>query len=173
MGQSPQTDPPNEPRSAYCQTPGFLGELCNFKDAVQTQSAAVPSHCSLTTTSHPRFSDSNYFPTVVFAHQPITLTESLFLESLTFWPEWSTSAWMNRIFKLTICQRDTLVLLLLNIFTKNQGFTKVKTLLGIKDKGKEKQRKCFIDLKSSSRLFRTSQMDYHQRLWPHCGWFNN
>lgn len=100
----------------------------------------------------------------------MTLTESSFLESLTFWPEWSTSAWLKRIFELTICQRDTLVLLLLNIFTKNQGFTKGMNYEGPKRK---KKQKCFIDLKSSSRFFRTSQMDHHQRLWPHCGWLNN
>lgn len=116
------------------QTPVFLGELCNLKDTVQTQSAAVSNHSSFSATSPLRFSDI-YFPTVVFAQQPITLTESSFLESLTFWPEWSTSAWLKRNFKPTICQRDTLVLLLLNIFTKNQGFTKVKTLFGINDKG--------------------------------------
>lgn len=131
----------HSPQSALLsQTPVFLGELCNLKDTVQTQSAAVSNHSSFSATSRLRFSD-NYFPTVVFAQQPITLTESSFLESLTFWPEWSTSAWLKRIFKLTICQRYTLVLLLLNIFTKNQGFTKVKTLLGINYKGPKQKKK--------------------------------
>lgn len=128
-------------------------------------SAAVSSHSSFSATSRFRFSDSNYFPTAVFAQQPITLTESTFIEPLTFWPERSTTAWLKRNSRRTIYKRGTLVLLLLNIFTKNQGFTKVNTLLGINDTRQKK--------KSSARFFRTSQIDHHQHFWPHCGWLNN